>query len=141
MPTPQRHIHVSCAIIEREGRILAAQRSELMSMPLKWEFPGGKIREGELPDSCLERELVEEMGIQVSVRNPLPTTTHHYPSFTITLYPFVCSIRSGEITLHEHAACIWLTPEELASLDWAAADVPVVENYLEYRDRPAGETS
>jgi 8-oxo-dGTP diphosphatase len=111
-----------------------------MSMPLKWEFPGGKIREGELPDSCLKRELLEEMGIQVTVGTPLQATTHQYPSFTITLYPFVCSIRSGDITLHEHTACTWLAPEDLASLDWAAADVTVVENYLEYRGRPAGET-
>jgi 8-oxo-dGTP diphosphatase len=130
--SPRRHIHVSCAIIERDGRILAAQRSKSMSMPLKWEFPGGKIREGELPDSCLVRELVEELGIQVSVRIPLPTTTHDYPSFTITLYPFVCSIRSGDITLHEHAASTWLPPEELASLDWAEADLPVLKSYLEY---------
>lgn len=104
-----------------------------MSMPLKWEFPGGKIREGEEPESCLERELVEEMGIRVSLCAALPTTTHHYPSFTITLYPFVCSIRSGEITLHEHAACAWLPPEELASLDWAEADYPVLESYIAHR--------
>ena len=132
MASLRRHIHVSCGVIERDGRILAAQRSESMSMPLKWEFPGGKIREGELPDSCLVRELVEELGIQVSVRDPLPTTTHHYPSFTITLFPFVCSIRSGDITLHEHAACTWLPPEKLASLDWAEADLPVLKSYLEY---------
>jgi len=112
-----------------------------MSMPLKWEFPGGKIREGERPDTCLERELVEEMGIRVSVGAALPTTTHRYPSFTITLYPFVFSIRSGEITLHEHAACAWLAPEELASLDWAEADRPVLESYIEYHggNRQAGE--
>ncbi len=103
-----------------------------MSMPLKWEFPGGKIREGERPERCLERELVEEMGVRVSVGAALQTTTHHYPSFTITLYPFVCAIRSGEITLHEHAACAWMAPEELASLDWAEADYPVLESYIRH---------
>jgi len=133
MSTTRRHIHVSCAIIERSGHVLSAQRSESMSMPLKWEFPGGKIREGEYPVSCLERELVEEMGIQILVRAPLPTTIHHYPSFTITLYPFVCSIRSGDIILHEHTAYSWLPPEDLASIDWAEADVFVLKNYLEYR--------
>jgi len=139
MEAPRRHIHVSCAIIERDGRVLAAQRSRSMSMPLKWEFPGGKIREGERPESCLKRELVEEMGVRVSVGAALPTTTHRYPSFTITLYPFVCSICSGEITLHEHAACAWLPPEELASLDWAEADHPVLESYIEHRRGDRGD--
>ena len=125
-----KHLHVTCAIIERDGLVLAAQRSTAMSLPLKWEFPGGKIDPGESPEECLRRELVEEMGIHVSVGKSLPLSTHHYPTFTITLHPFVCSIQSGEIVLHEHAAVTWLSPEELHSLDWAEADVPVIESYL-----------
>ena len=124
------HIHVTCAIIERDGLVLAAQRSADMSLPLKWEFPGGKIDPGESPEDCLRRELVEEMGIHVSVGKNLPISTHHYPNFAVTLYPFVCSIASGEIALHEHAAINWLPPEELSTLDWAEADVPVIESYL-----------
>jgi 8-oxo-dGTP diphosphatase len=101
-----------------------------MSLPLKWEFPGGKIDPGESAEECLRRELVEEMGIHVSVVKSLPVTTHQYPKFAVTLYPFVCSIASGEIVLHEHAAIDWLPPEELSTLDWAEADVPVIESYL-----------
>jgi 8-oxo-dGTP diphosphatase len=130
MPSPRRHIHVSCAVIERDGRILAAQRGSSMSMPLKWEFPGGKIREFETPEECLVREVLEEMDIRVKVTRALPTTTHDYPSFTVTLYPFVCSIESGEIRLCEHAACVWLRQEELLSLDWAEADGPILRNYM-----------
>jgi 8-oxo-dGTP diphosphatase len=126
----KKHLHVTCAIIEREGLILAAQRSASMSLPLKWEFPGGKIDYGESPEECLRREIVEEMGIQVSVGKSLSATTHNYPTFSVTLHPFVCSIESGEIVLHEHAAIVWLPPEELHSLDWADADLPVIQSYL-----------
>lgn len=126
------HIRVSCAIIERDGLVLAAQRSGSMSLPLKWEFPGGKIKEGESPEDCLSRELIEEMGIQPAVGRPLPPSTHHYDKFTVTLFPFVCSIRSGTITLHEHAAVTWLPPWDLSSLDWAEADRPVLESYREF---------
>ncbi len=101
-----------------------------MSLPLKWEFPGGKINLGESPDDCLRREILEEMGIQICVGESLPTSTHQYPSFTITLYPFVCTIASGEIVLHEHSAINWLSPGELYTLNWAEADVPVIESYL-----------
>ncbi len=125
-----KHIHVTCAIIERDGLVLAAQRSEDMSLPLKWEFPGGKIDPGETPEECLRREIVEEMGIHVLLEKCLPASTHHYPKFAVTLYPFVCSIASGEIVLHEHAAIDWLPPKELHGLDWAEADVPVIESYL-----------
>ncbi len=124
-----KHLHVTCAIIERDGLVLAARRSAAMSLPLKWEFPGGKIDPGESPEECLRRELVEEMGIHVSVGKSLPPSTHHYPTFTVTLHPFVCSIQSGEIVLHEHAAVTWLSPEELHTLDWAEADLPVIEYY------------
>jgi len=123
----RRHLQVACAIIERGGLVLAAQRSGSMSLPLKWEFPGGKIRQGERPAECLARELLEELGVIVSVGDPLPTTTHHYGDFTVTLHPFTCVIDSGEITLHEHAAISWLPPDRLAELDWAEADLPIIE--------------
>ena len=125
-----KHIHVTCAIIERNGLVLAAQRSAAMSLPLKWEFPGGKINLGESPEDCLRREILEEMGIQICVGENLPTSTHQYPSFIITLYPFVCTIQSGKIVLHEHSAINWLPPGELYTLNWAEADVPVIESYL-----------
>lgn len=125
-----KHIHVTCAIIERDGLVLAAQRSAEMSLPLKWEFPGGKIDPGESPEECLRRELVEEMGVQVAVGDSLPVSTHHYPTFAVTLYPFICAIASGEIVLHEHAAITWLLPQELLTLDWAEADLPVIASYL-----------
>ncbi len=123
------HIHVACAIIEIGGKVLCTQRSEAMSLPLKWEFPGGKIDEGESPEECLKRELHEELGIEASVGQARPTTTHRYSSFSVTLYPFICEIISGEITLHEHSALVWLPIEELHTLDWAEADLPVIKEY------------
>ncbi|MBI5484521.1 MAG: (deoxy)nucleoside triphosphate pyrophosphohydrolase [Deltaproteobacteria bacterium] len=125
-----KHIHVACAIIERNNCILAAQRSAIMSLPLKWEFPGGKIDSGESPEECLRRELIEELGIRINVGRSLTPNTHHYPAFTVTLYPFICTIESGEIVLHEHAALMWLPPEQLHTLDWAEADLPVIQSYL-----------
>lgn len=125
----QKHIHVSCALIERDGLLLAAQRSATMSLPLKWEFPGGKINEGESPAECLKRELFEELGIEVAVGQPFIPALHHYPTFSVTLYPFICMITAGEITLNEHAAIAWLSPEELHTLDWAEADCPIIEQY------------
>jgi 8-oxo-dGTP diphosphatase len=125
-----KHLHVTCAIIERDGLVLAAQRSAAMSLPLKWEFPGGKIDSGETAEECLKRELVEEMGVRVRVGERLPESTHRYPTFTVTLYPFVCSIEAGEIVLHEHAAVSWLPAGELHTLDWAEADLPVIASYL-----------
>ena len=120
----KRHLHVACAIIEQEGMVLAAKRSARMSLPLKWEFPGGKIEAGEAPADCLRRELLEELGIAVTIGEPLPTTTHSYDSFSVTLYPFICSLTTNNITVHEHNAILWMKPEQLPELDWAAADLP-----------------
>ncbi|MBI2355426.1 MAG: (deoxy)nucleoside triphosphate pyrophosphohydrolase [Deltaproteobacteria bacterium] len=125
-----RQIHVTCAIIEQDGLVLAAQRSAAMSLPLKWEFPGGKIDPGESPEDCMRRELLEELGVHVRVGKGLPPTSHRYTKLTVTLYPYICAIESGEIVLHEHAAIAWLAPEELHALDWAEADLPVIEAYL-----------
>jgi 8-oxo-dGTP diphosphatase len=130
-----RHIHVACAIIERGSFILAVQRSPTMSMPLKWEFPGGKLNPNESPEDCVRRELVEELGLQIGIDRQLSPTTHRYSTFTVTLYPFACSIKSGEMVLHEHSAAAWLRPQELLTLDWAEADIPIINAYC---DRPDG---
>ena len=131
-----KSIQVACAIIETGGKVLSTQRGESMSLPLKWEFPGGKINNGESPEECLKRELSEELGIEVAVGLSLPPATHHYPTFTVTLYPFICTIVAGEITLHEHAAIAWLPPGELHTLDWAEADLPVIEIYRKTLTEP-----
>ncbi len=129
------HLQVACAIIERDGLVLAARRSERMSMPRKWEFPGGKIRPGEDPEACLKRELLEEMGIGIAVKRALRPSPHEYPGFSITLHPFVCGISCGSLVLNEHEAVAWLTPEELSSLDWTEADAPVIRAYRRSLDQ------
>lgn len=133
--TARKHIHVTCAIIERDGLVLATQRSAAMSMPGKWEFPGGKIDPGESPEECLHREIQEEIGVEIRIAQSLQPCTHQYPSFTITLLPFVCSLEKGELTLHEHEDMAWLRPSQLPTLDWAEADVPVMAAYVSMRDK------
>lgn len=127
--TERTHIRVACAIIERDGLVLAARRSRSMRMPLRWEFPGGKIEPPESPEACLHRELLEEMGLRIAVKRAMPPSTHAYPDFTVTLYPFVCGILCGEMTLNEHCSVAWLKPEELPALDWVEADRTMIEMY------------
>jgi len=103
-----------------------------MSMPLKWEFPGGKLHNGESAEECLERELKEELGIRITIKHPLPAVFHRYDDFDIELIPFVCSFAGGNLVLHEHRALAWLSPQELNSLDWPAADIPVISSYLAF---------
>jgi 8-oxo-dGTP diphosphatase len=126
----KRHFHVACAIIEQEGTVLAAQRSATMTLPLKWEFPGGKIEAGETEEECLIRELREELGVSVFIRTALSPATHSYPDFTVTLYPFTCRLTGGTMTMYEHHALQWIEPQRMPELDWAAADMPVVSEYM-----------
>ena len=127
---------MACAIIERDGLVLSALRSASMNLPLRWEFPGGKIEPGETREECLKRELVEEMGVLIAVGRALTPATHHYPTFTVTLYPYVCSIVSGEITLHEHSAISWLPAARMHELDWADADLPIIAEYQQGASSP-----
>jgi 8-oxo-dGTP diphosphatase len=123
------HLHVACAIIEQDGTVLAAQRSATTSLPLKWEFPGGKIEAGESAEQCLHRELREELGVGVRIGRALTPVTHSYDSFTVTLYPFTCTVSHGTVTLLEHHDLCWIRPEQMAELDWAEADIPVIADY------------
>ncbi|MBV5341633.1 MAG: (deoxy)nucleoside triphosphate pyrophosphohydrolase [Deltaproteobacteria bacterium] len=128
------HLHVACAIIEHDGLVFAAQRGAAMSLPLLWEFPGGKLESGETAEQALIREVHEELGISVTITKALSSSSHSYPDFTVTLYPFTCRWSGGAITLHEHNAMLWLNPEQMRGLDWAAADRPIICEYLSLTD-------
>jgi len=126
-------IEVSCALIlNHDGEILVAQRSANMSMPLKWEFPGGKREPNESAEECLLRELMEELNIEVQIIEQLPVNFHSYSNFAIELIPFLCKYVKGAMLLKEHAQIKWLHPTELLALDWADADVPIVKNFLNH---------
>lgn len=128
--TGRAAVPVVCAIIERDGRFLAAKRAPAQSNGLLWEFPGGKVGDGESARDALVRELREELGITVKVLSPLTPSTHAYPWITIELIPFICTISDGEPRPHEHAEIRWVTGDEAGRLTWAAADVAVLEEYL-----------
>ncbi len=120
---------VVCAIIERGDRFLAAQRGSLQSNAGLWEFPGGKIHEGEMPEAALVRELREELGIDVLIKVELKHHRHAYPGIAIELVPFICTMGDGEPHSHEHAAVRWVTAAEARLLCWSPADIPVFEDY------------
>ena len=127
-------ISVACAIIEdKNGDVLVTQRSARMSLPLKWEFPGGKVEPEELHEGTIVREIREELGVNILITGKLMPVTFQYPTFLIRLIPFICHIFKGDIQLVEHYAYRWVNLNDLLSLDWAEADIPVVHQYLNHR--------
>jgi 8-oxo-dGTP diphosphatase len=124
-------ITVTCAIIENGGRVLCAQRSELMNLPMKWEFPGGKVEAGEEPEECLKREIREELGVEIIIVERLISNIHTYPDQkSFELIPFRCRLAGGKLDVKEHKLVKWLKRADLRELDWAEADIPVLNHYL-----------
>ncbi|RXR18458.1 NUDIX domain-containing protein [Flavobacterium amnicola] len=123
-------INVTCAIIKINNKILVTQRSEKMKLPLKWEFPGGKLEEGENVVECIKREIKEEINIEIEVVKQLTNSIYNYEIFTVNLIPFLSEYVSGEIILFEHNDYKLLEKSELLQLDWAEADLPIVKEFL-----------
>ena len=118
-------IEVVCGVILDGDKVLCVQRSETMSLPLKWEFPGGKIEKNETPQQCLYREIKEELGVSIDILEKLTNSYYDYGSFEIILIPYLCKYLGDEIILSEHKAFEWLLFSELTMLEWAPADVPI----------------
>ena len=123
-------INVVCAIIFFDKKILVTQRSEKMKLPLKWEFPGGKLEAGESEIECVRREIKEELNIEIDVSKKLSNSIYDYGSFKINLILFLANYISGEIILSEHKDYKLIDKLELLNLDWAEADLPIVEEFL-----------
>lgn len=130
--TPILMIRVTCAIIESDQGVLCARRSAAMSHPGKWEFPGGKVEDGEAEEACLIREIQEELSVQVEILERRPSSAHTYETgFSLVLIPFRCRLLAGDMKAVQHAEIRWVQPLDLPALDWAAADIPIVNAYLE----------
>lgn len=128
MTDTKKWIEVVCAIIESNHGILCVQRSSKMTLPLKWEFPGGKLVAGEKETIAVIREIKEELNIEISIIKRLTPNYHTYQNgINIKLIPFHCKIIAGLIELIEHSEYKWLPPKSLKNLDWAEADIPIVK--------------
>jgi len=132
MKKKNEKIEVVAAIIEHEDKILCVQRaqSKLDYISKKFEFPGGKIEKGETKTEALRRELIEELNIYPKINDLFLTVTHQYPDFELTMHSYICKLDSKKLTLNEHISSNWLKINELNSLDWAAADIPIVNKLI-----------
>lgn len=124
---PVKVIEVVGAVIVKGGKVLCAQRGPGGNLPLKWEFPGGKVESAESPRRALEREIREELQCIIEVGQKITTTVYEYDFATISLTTFYGTLVDGAPRLSEHAAVMWLAPTELSTLEWAPADIPTVD--------------
>lgn len=116
-----KSIHVAAAVITEGNRIFTACRG-YGEFKGRWEFPGGKIKEGETPEDALRREIKEELTAGIAVDHFLGTVNYDYPDFHLTMECFLCHVVGGTLTILEHSAFRWLEREELDTIDWLPAD-------------------
>ena len=119
-------INVVAAIIKKNDRIFATQRG-YGDFKDGWEFPGGKVEEGESPEEALVREIKEELDADIRVGRLLDTVEYDYPDFHLSMKCFMCELISEEVILKEHEAAKWLTRSELGTVDWLPADLSLIE--------------
>jgi len=116
------------AMVDVDGRVLVGQRPEGKAMARLWEFPGGKVADGETPEAAVVRELAEELTVDIteSCLAPIAFASHAYDDFHLLMPLYACRVWKGTPTAHEHAALKWVRPVELARLPMPPADAPLV---------------
>ena len=124
----KKTLQVVGAIIVKDGRILAVKRGENKNKAVayKYEFPGGKIEQGETPQQALKRELLEEMNYDIEVGEEFMSVTYEYDDVFVNLHTYICKPLSDTYTLNEHIDEKWLLPSELSSVEWAPADIDII---------------
>lgn len=121
-----KNIHVSAAIIIKDNKIFVTQRGygEFKDW---WEFPGGKIEEGETPEQCLKREIREELKADINIDKYLCTVEYNYPNFHLKMECFICSLIDGHLELVEAEDAKFITDDQLDNIDFLPADLLVVK--------------
>lgn len=122
-------VEVVAAIIANDNKFLCVQRGEskLPYISKKFEFPGGKIENGETNEAALIREISEELSLEIHSLKHFLTVEHSYPDFKITMHSYKCKADDPILKLSEHIDFKWRTPNEMDDLDWAEADIPIVD--------------
>lgn len=126
MPEERKKLNVVAAVIQKDDRILATQRGygEFRDW---WEFPGGKIEQGETPQEALKREILEELRMRICVNDLLGTIEYDYPDFHLSMQCFRAEIEKGTPVLTEHEAARWLRKDELDQVRWLPADETIID--------------
>ena len=119
-------IRVVAAVIYADGKVFATQRG-YGEFKGGWEFPGGKIEEGETPEIALKREISEELETEIAVGELIETIEYDYPEFHLSMNCFWCDVVRGNLVLKEHESARWLDKESLYSVEWLPADVALIE--------------
>jgi 8-oxo-dGTP diphosphatase len=131
-------IKVTCAIIRNdENQVLVVQRGEKTDHPMKWEFPGGKVMQGESEEECIIREVREELSMDIVICDRLENVRHDYGTKQILLIPFVCDTLDELPVLNEHVSFRWIFSEELQGVDFSEADIPVATDYVKKFGSPS----
>jgi 8-oxo-dGTP diphosphatase len=122
----------ACALVDADGRVLIAQRPAGKSMAGLWEFPGGKVEDGEAPEASLIRELQEELGIVVNEAclAPLTFASHAYRNFHLLMPLYVCRHWEGQVTAQEGQTLAWVKPNRLRDYEMPPADVPLISHLM-----------
>lgn len=123
-------IDVVGAVIVRDGTVLAARRGHGKALEGMWEFPGGKVEANEAHRSALKREILEELGCDITIGDHIVTTTHPYEFGTVRLSTYYAVLEKGLPRPLEHASLRWMEISSLMELDWAPADVPAVRRVI-----------
>lgn len=123
-------IKVTAAVIERDGKILIARRKKSDRMGGKWEFPGGKMGFGETPETCLKRELKEELNIEAEIGEFICSTQFSYMLVPLELLVYKARYISGELKALDHDELVWAEPGDLEKYDFVKADVSVVRKLM-----------
>ena len=126
-----KKIKVGAAIIIEQGKVFATQRG-YGEFKDGWEFPGGKVEDGETPENALVREIREELDTEIEVGELLETVEYDYPKFHLSMDCFICKIKAGNLILKEHEAAKWLTKETLDSVEWLPADLGLIGKIRKY---------